>query len=186
MKDRPKRKHIRLEGYDYASDGVYFITICAKTRTFIFWEDIDADSIRQLTSIPLSAIGKLVDSEIQKIESYYLGVYIEKYCIMPDHIHMLIRLSNYELTSFPKAGEHSSPLQGTDVQMKETHNPSISRIIKQFKGAITKKLGRSIWQKSFIDRVIRSEHGFMAVWEYIHYNPLNLDFSYDNIDFDMF
>ncbi|MEG1193928.1 MAG: hypothetical protein RSG50_12015 [Clostridia bacterium] len=50
--------------------------------------------------------------------------------------------------------------------------PTLSRIIKQFKGSITKQIGFSIWQKSFNDRMIRNEQGYREVWQYIDTNPL--------------
>ena len=105
---------------------------------------------------------------------------------MPDHIHLLIHLENIQFQCVTETGEHSSPLQAAEIKIISTHNPTISRIVKQFKGAITKKIGYSVWQKSFVDRIIRNDKGYSAVWEYIHYNPFHLDFAYDNIDFDLF
>lgn len=32
MNDLPKRKPTRLKGYDYSSEGAYFITFCTKDR----------------------------------------------------------------------------------------------------------------------------------------------------------
>jgi len=49
--------------------------------------------------------------------------------------------------------------------------PTISRIIKQFKGSITKKIGYSVWQKSFHDRIIRNEKEYWQITEYINNNP---------------
>ncbi|MBQ2911822.1 MAG: transposase, partial [Clostridia bacterium] len=50
--------------------------------------------------------------------------------------------------------------------------PTISRIVKQFKGSVTKQIGKSIFQKSFFDRVIRDRREYLAVWKYIDENPL--------------
>ena len=30
--DYPKRKHVRLKGYDYGRNGVYFVTVCTQNR----------------------------------------------------------------------------------------------------------------------------------------------------------
>ncbi|MEG1965221.1 MAG: hypothetical protein RR064_03645 [Oscillospiraceae bacterium] len=38
--------------------------------------------------------------------------------------------------------------------------------------SITKQIGFSIWQKTFNDRIIRSEQGYQEVWQYIDENPL--------------
>jgi hypothetical protein len=40
----------------------------------------------------------------------------------------------------------------------------ISRIIKQFKGSVSKKAGYGIWQKSF--------HEYQKIWKYIDENPV--------------
>ena len=39
MSDLPKRKHIRIEDYDYSTPGAYFITVCTANRERIFWSN---------------------------------------------------------------------------------------------------------------------------------------------------
>ena len=163
MTELPKRKRIRIPEYDYSTPGAYFITMCVNDRRPVFWNSVGANCVRQ-GNVPLSDIGRIVDSEIQKISTIYQHISVDKYCIMPDHIHMIVMIH-------------------VDEFGRPQNAPSISRIVKQFKGAITKKLGVSIWQKSFVDRVIRNEKGYLAVWEYIDNNPLKMDTAYDNIDF---
>lgn len=50
--------------------------------------------------------------------------------------------------------------------------PTISRIIQQFKGSISKHAGLSLWQKSFYDRIIRNEQEYQEIWQYVEMNPL--------------
>ena len=50
--------------------------------------------------------------------------------------------------------------------------PTISIVINQLKGYITKQIGHSIWQQRFIDHVIRNEKDYLEHWEYIENNPL--------------
>ena len=73
-------------------------------------------------------------------------------CIMPDHIHLIIFLL-------------------TEEDGRSQTAPTISRVMKQFKGSVTKQIGWSIWQKSFADRVIRNELGYQSAWRYIENNP---------------
>ncbi|MCL2350589.1 MAG: hypothetical protein FWC67_03805, partial [Defluviitaleaceae bacterium] len=49
--------------------------------------------------------------------------------------------------------------------------PTVSRVIKQWKGAVTKKLGFSPWQKSFHDHIIRNEATWQKIYQYIENNP---------------
>ena len=50
--------------------------------------------------------------------------------------------------------------------------PTISQVIQQLKGIVTKQIGWSIWQKLFHDHVIRNEKDYLKIREYIDNNPL--------------
>lgn len=155
----PKRKPNRLNGYDYGQYGAYFITICIKDRQKLLWQnDVGATSGRPIEP-SLSYIGKIVDTEIAKISNVYQNVVVEKYVIMPNHIHMIIVL---------QADKSRRPQSGRPQVAPTT----VSRIIQQFKGSISKKLGFSIWQKSYHDHIIRNETEYQKIWEYIYTNPL--------------
>ena len=80
-------------------------------------------------------------------------VHLDKYVIMPNHLHLIIRLS---------ASKDGRPQVA----------PTLSRVIQQFKGAVTKAVGLPLWQKSFHDHIIRSEADYLRVWQYIDTNPL--------------
>ena len=45
--------------------------------------------------------------------------------------------------------------------------PTISRIIQQFKGYVTKQIGESIWQKLYYDHIIRDDVDYQQIWQYI-------------------
>ncbi len=131
----PNRKRNRAEGYDYATPGCYFITICTANRQKLFWNDTK-----------LSVIGKIVDREIIKLSTVYENVCVDKYAVMPDHLHLLVSITS----------------EGA---------PSIPRIMQQFKGSITKQVGRPIWQKSYYDHGIRNQQDYDETWTYIENNP---------------
>lgn len=151
--DLPKRKNIRLHNYNYSYNGAYFITICTKNKENLLWKNVGANCVRPLDQLPLSKIGIVIENEIYKLNTVYENIKVDKYQIMPNHIHLIIFI--YE-----------------DSNGRTQFAPTISRIIKQFKGSITKQIGFSIWQKSFYDRIIRNEKEYPEVWNYIHNNPL--------------
>lgn len=151
--DLPKRKNIRLNDYNYSSNGAYFITICNKNKENLLWKNVGANCVRPLDQLPLSKIGIVIENEIYKLNTVYENIKVDKYQIMPNHIHLIIFI--YE-----------------DSNGRTQFAPTISRIIKQFKGSITKQIEFSIWQKSFYDRIIRNEKEYQEVWNYIHNNPL--------------
>lgn len=148
----PSRKRIRVAGYDYSASGAYFITICTANREKLFWSDRRGE-LRSTANVPLSDIGIVVDNEIQKLDTIYNAVQVDKYCIMPDHIHMILTID-------------------TDENGRTQFAPTISRVMKQFKGSITKQVGRPIWQKLFYDHAIRNQQDYDEIWEYIENNPL--------------
>ncbi|MBB6214042.1 REP element-mobilizing transposase RayT [Anaerosolibacter carboniphilus] len=144
------RKNVRLKNYDYSQAGYYFITICVKDKRCMLWEDnVEAPSGRP----NLSNIGTIVAAGIENITRIYENVMIDKYAIMPNHIHMIIVLRGKE-------------------DRRAMHAPTISRIINQFKGFVTKQIGYSIWQKLFYDHVIRNEQEYQNICPYIETNPL--------------
>ena len=155
MSDLPTRKHNRIKNFDYSSTGAYFITVCTANREPLFWCDRRGDLRSPACDafLPLSRIGTIVRYEIQKLSTIYPCVRVDKSCIMPDHIHMIISIMS-------------------DPDGRPQVAPTIPRIINQFKGAVSKQVGRSIWQKSYYDHAIRNQQDFDETWKYIENNPL--------------
>lgn len=137
MTERFSRKENRLRCFDYDSAGVYFVTICAAANKKIFRNDDGT----------LTETGKVIENAILSLSGFYDGVEVEKYVIMPNHIHLLISFSKEK-------------------------NVSLSRVINQFKGSVTKKIKTSVWQKSFYDHIVRNEKDHERIWKYIDENPL--------------
>ena len=152
MNNLPKRKQIRIDNYDYSTPGAYFITVCTANREKCFWSECRGE-LSSPANIPLSNIGIIVNNEIQKLNSVYDAIRVDKYCIMPDHIHFIISIN-------------------ADENGRTQFAPTISRVMKQFKGSITKQVGQPIWQKSFYDHGIRNQQDYNEIWQYIENNPL--------------
>ena len=156
--DRPIRKQNRLKDFDYSRTGVYFITVCTHRKQCMFWENVGASTARP----PLTEQGNLVDAAINEIPRKYQAVRVDHYVIMPNHIHLLLSIN---------ADENGRALPA----------PTISHVVQQMKGAVTKQLGRSIWQKGFYEHIVRGERDYREIWEYIDKNPSKwLDDEYCN------
>ena len=158
-KEFPKRKDIRLKNYDYSSPGAYFITVCTLERQNYFWANVGA-IIDRPQDVELSTYGKMVDQAIQNIPSAYPALSLESYVIMPNHIHLLVRVC---------ADEYGRPLVA----------PTMSRVVKQLKGVVSKQAGISIWQKSFHDHIIRNREDYEEHLRYIYENPMR--WCYDEL-----
>jgi len=143
----PQRKPNRIEEYDYNQNGAYFVTICTQDRRKILCNIVGIDA-----HIDPKPYGKIVEKYIRNVPE------IEKYVIMPDHIHMIIRLDNGSMWA-------STPTEYPQ------HN-RVSSIVRSIKTLTTKEIGESIWQKSYYDHVIRNGQDYNEVWEYIENNPL--------------
>ena len=157
----PIRKCNRLNEYDYSNEGYYFITICIKDRKNILGNiNVGENSVLpQYRNIILTEIGIRIKKEIEKIKEKYINVVIDKYVIMPNHIHMIIIIADR-------------------IIGRTEFSPTISRIIKQFKGSISKQIGFSIWQKSYHDHIIRNELEYNRIWQYINTNIQNWEKDY--------
>lgn len=146
-----RRKQHRLVGYDYSAAGAYFVTVCTKDHKCLFWEGVGA-SIARPTSVRLSEYGKIVSQAIQDIPAHYPWVCVDHYTVMPNHIHILLQIQ-------------------TDLDGRPMVAPTVSRVVQQMKGVVTKRIGRSVWQKLFHDHVIRNERDYQRIWQYIDGNP---------------
>ena len=160
MNSLPKRKPIRIGNYDYSNPGAYFITVCVNSRKPILW-NVGAATCRPM----LSKIGSVVETAILQIQNHYPMISVDKYCIMPDHIHMILSIN-------------------TNENGRQIAAPTVSTVIGHMKRWVSMQTGLSIWQKSFVDRVIRNDNGYRAVWEYIENNPVKLDTAYDMPNFE--
>ena len=88
----PKRKHARLKCYDYATPGVYFITICARDRKCVF-SKIVTDENEQVAN-DYTEFGKIAERNLLALEQRFTNLRIDKYVIMPNHIHALFVLTD--------------------------------------------------------------------------------------------
>lgn len=145
------RKKIRLDNYDYSSVGAYYLTLCVSNHRNIFWDYNEGMTQCDEALLPLSEYGKIVNEAIDQISVHYPDVYVDRYVIMPNHLHLILIIGASE-----------------GINCK---NRDISLIINQFKGYISKRLGKSIWQKSYFDHIIRGEHDYKEICNYIANNP---------------
>ena len=125
MKDLPIRKMLRLKNYDYSSAGYYFITICVENKQKILgnivWDTdpgvpVAGDGVPGVPSVRLSEYGKAIDTRLNLINEYYSHVSIEKYVIMPNHLHMIVHVHGITETATEMAEDKDN---GTTSEKKE-------------------------------------------------------------------
>ena len=144
------RKIIRLPTYDYSQNGVYFVTICTEKKRKCLVD------VRRGGVLPRPA-GMVVEKEILALPDRY-DIHIDKYVIMPNHVHILMTLQ--------RGGEGTNP------------PPQFRASVGVFQPLLKKKSkktgnapGRKVWQRSYYDHVIRNEADYLRAWQYIDDNP---------------
>jgi REP element-mobilizing transposase RayT len=147
-----ERKKPRLPEYDYASVGMYFVTICTKDKVHMLSSVVGRDDPGAPPRIMLSPAGKIADKYIRSIPKAYKNVIVEKYVIMPNHIHILLSITEGD-------GAPGSS------------RPTVSGIIGAFKRFTNKDIGRKIFQSSYHDHIIRDDNDYLQHWQYIDENP---------------
>jgi len=137
-----KRQHIRLAGCDYSRVGAYFVTLCAVDRKCLFGE-IVADAMR------LNQIGTVVASCWGEIPKHFPNVTLDEFVVMPNHLHGILLLGD-------AVAGHARPLPV---------------IVGSFKSAVSRLAGFPVWQRSYWDRIIRSEAELNQARRYTGENP---------------
>ena len=157
--DYPKRKNNRIGYYDYSQNGAYYVTICTQDRKKILSDIVGDDA-----HIVPKPFGRAVEKYILNTPE------IEKYVIMPDHIHMIIRLDDGTMWASSPTSANETTCVGADAYIRPQHN-RISNIVRSIKVLVTKEIGQPIFQRSYYDHVIRNQQDFDEIWEYIENNP---------------
>ena len=137
----PQRKNPRMKHFDYTSANYYFVTICTRDKKCLFG-----------TPNQLNTLGMLAQQGIVNISAHFPGVTIDKYVIMPNHIHAILIIG--------QPGIH------------------LSNVIGQYKSFVSKEAHKlhsnlHLWQSSFHDHIIRSQSAYEKIWLYIESNPSN-------------
>ena len=145
----PERKSTRLTDYDYSSNGAYFVTVCTQGKEKIL-SNIVGEGLCALPKVILTDAGRIVEDSIAYINRKYHSVKVDKYVIMPNHIHLLISIDG--------AGGHG--------------DPPLHDIIGGLKSYTTHKYGTVLWQRSFHDHIIRNREDYDDIWNYIDTNPV--------------
>lgn len=154
----PDRKKNRLDNYDYSNIGCYFITICTHNRQHLF--EIEQFSVGNDLCVVPCLQNQVVHKWVEKTENKFQNVIFEKYVIMPDHLHFIIKI---------KERHAGRSLQDVVRYFKTMTTNEYIRYVKNDK---LPQFNKKLWQKSYYDHVIRNQTDYNEIWEYIENNPL--------------
>ena len=150
--DMPTRKPMRLRDYDYSSPGAYFITVCTRGKECVLSRILVGEGLAP-PAVALTAIGRIVEEQLRLLPGRFPALSVDRYVIMPNHIHLLLTLSG------DSAGG-ASP------------SPTITNMVGALKSQTSRLSGMApLWQRSYYDHVIRNGEDYRRIAEYIEANP---------------
>lgn len=192
------RRSIRLKGYNYSSEGTYYVTIVTQGRECLFGEIIDGEMY-------ISEYGEIVQQWWNEIPVHFSNVELGAFVIMPNHVHGIIFITT------KRRGEVISPRSNSnqdnqefiideeishvrDESMKQgggtppLHRRTLGQIVAYFKYQSTKEMNMveetntitKFWQRNYHDRVIRNEKELKQKTDYILDNPSRWDEDAEN------
>ncbi|MBQ3551157.1 MAG: hypothetical protein IJA41_09300 [Clostridia bacterium] len=192
-KNLPIRRTHRLKEFDYGQYGYYFITVCTNHRKPLLSKIIGSDanvpnsssnlivgSDAPVAPSPSSFIsGTVIPSQLgekvlecwHNIERLNENVELDKFVMMPNHIHGIIIIKNTEPI------DPVNKIYGFEIAERRGRR-SLQGLVKDFKSVTTRIYknmygsSESLWQESFYDEIIKSERQYQDVWKYIDVNPL--------------
>ncbi|MFH1038037.1 MAG: transposase [PVC group bacterium] len=184
------RRSIRLRGYDYSRKGAYYVTTCVKNGAHLFGKIIDGRMV-------LNDAGGMIRTVWDELPIFYLGIGIDVFQIMPDHVHGIVIVGATPRGCPPGRPPVGAPpcgcpfpgqAEGPGEQAREpapTDHPGLSLpdIVHRFKTMTTKRyidgvkqhnwppFSGKLWQRNYYEHIIRDEHELNEIREYIAGNP---------------
>lgn len=164
------RRSIRLQRYDYASPGAYFITVCVQHRECLLGHVVDGE-------MQLNVCGHIVDDFWEMVPAHFAGgartlVAVDAHVTMPNHIHAIVVITG---AGEDGEGAATAPLRRTDTMIAR---PKLGRIVAFFKYQTTKMInevqdtpGARFWQRNHWEHVIRDERAYRKIRQYVENNP---------------
>ncbi len=198
------RRSIRLQGYDYADAGGYFVTICTQGRESLFGRVIDG-------KMHLNDAGRMVEQLWSSLPVRFPTVTLDVFIVMPNHFHGIVLLTDCDIRRGescirPNPDEpcitHENDLRPEPAHKEQgdhkdrpygTTKDSLGRIIQGFKSLTTNAYIRGVnengwqpfsgklWQRNYYEQIIRNEAELTAIREYSAANPSNWDEDHENI-----
>ncbi len=186
---------LRNKNINY-EEGWFFVTFQVAQNKSLLGAIVEEQCI-------LNELGNAIEENIQKLPQIYKNVYIDKHVVMPNHIHMIVKLSGsgsgggapdprdnagvgYRSSS-NSAGLGLSPssnIVGLGL-CPQTQTKNLSQIIGGFKSYTSniylklKKqnkcpdIGAKLWQSSYYDVLISNHQKLENIRNYIENNPRN-------------
>ena len=132
------------------------LTFDLKNRNQHLLSEVIDKGMYEPADVELKPYGRITEKYIKRIETVYQGVKVDNYVIMPNHVHLLLTITE-------RTPEYQKP-KGNNISL-------VATIVRSTKNMITREIGQSIWQTDFYDTIADTEEIFMRCDRYIDNNP---------------
>jgi len=156
------RRSVRLRGYDYSANGLYFITICTQDRLPLFGNIVAKEVV-------LNDAGLAVEMCWRDIPNHFAWIKVDEFVVMPNHVHGIIEICERN---------HGENRAGAKDVLPLRHGTSctVGSVVRGFKTGVTKWFRANtdidrVWQRNYHEHVIRNEESHQRIVEYIRTNP---------------
>lgn len=179
------RRSVRLQNYDYAQRGLYFITLCCKKGLHFFGE------INNGTML-LNDIGLIAQNEWLNTTNIRKNIILHQFVVMPNHFHAIVEITKNLGVGVNYNSPNDDLINNKCQKFNGTSN-TIGAIVRGFKISVIKKIKllneklanqhqwqkgelqfapTDIWQRNYHEHIIRDEKSYLLISEYIQNNPL--------------
>ncbi|MBP9817619.1 hypothetical protein KBC75_02560 [Candidatus Shapirobacteria bacterium] len=191
-----KIKSARNIKWNYSSSWWYLVTICTVHHNKFFGKIVDSQMV-------LSKMGLIADNCIKEIPKHFSNVYMEDFMVMPNHVHMLIKLkySGYVDSNDSRAIEcvsvetpYMASLQKTNGQKADPEyfyrigqksKQMLPKVVQQYKSAVTRLVNPRTtffgWQERYHEEIIKDAKHFQSAKYYIKNNIKNWSKDKENV-----
>lgn len=175
------RRSIRLQDYDYAQAGAYFVTICAQNRECLFGKVMDGKMM-------LNDTGRVAQAVWDGLPGRFPTIELDQFVVMPNHLHGILVLvgTQFIAPTIPRQGViNRAPTMMQQGQGVINRAPTLGEIVRTFKAATARQirlvgLSEFGWQRNYYEHVIRDEDSLNRIREYIATNPLRWELDREN------
>jgi REP element-mobilizing transposase RayT len=166
---KTRHRSIRLQGYDYAQEGMYFFTVCTYKRQLLFGDVGNGE-------VKLNDFGHVVCDEWRKSTDIRREIALDAFVVMPNHVHGIVMVTDRDVGA-----------TGRSPFLPGPPKHSLGSFIAGLKAAVTKRINEvrgtpkaPVWQRNYYEHVIRNEESLQRIREYILNNPAQWDLDPEN------
>ncbi len=164
------RRSIRLQHYDYATPGLYFVTLCTQHRECWLGTIVDG-------KFDPTDDGRIAIAAWQSLPQRFPNIRLDAFVAMPNHVHGILEMVN----KLPRSGREEGQEEIVVGAGRGDPAPTVmglGNVVAYFKYQTTKTInqksgqaGRRIWQRNYWERVVRNDNELTNFRNYIATNP---------------